>query len=76
VIELGLSQGRNAMAIWQNLVDGHGFTAGYQSVKRFVNKLRGSPVPEARPVIVTVPSEESQVDYGTGPMVRDPHSGK
>jgi transposase len=76
VIELGLSRGRNAMAIWQDLVDGHGFAAGYQSVKRFVNKLRGSPTPEARVVIVTAPAEESQVDYGSGPMVRDPHSGK
>src|SRR5882724_5716922 len=27
VIELGLSRGRNAMAIWQDLVDGHGFAA-------------------------------------------------
>jgi hypothetical protein len=35
-IELGLSRGRNAMAIWQDLVDQHGFFGGYQSVKRFV----------------------------------------
>ena len=42
-IELGLSRGRNAKAIWQDLVDTHGFTGGYQSVKRFVRKLRGSP---------------------------------
>jgi transposase len=76
VIELGLSRGRNAMAIWQDLVDGHGFAAGYQSVKRFVHKLRGSPTPEARVVIVTAPGEEAQVDYGTGPMVRDPFTGK
>jgi hypothetical protein len=34
-IELGLSRGRNAMAIWQDLVDTRGFTGGYQSVKRF-----------------------------------------
>ena len=76
MIELGLSRGRNATAIWQDLVDGHGFAGGYQSVKRFVNKLRGSPTPEARVVITTAPGEESQVDYGSGPMVRDPHSGK
>jgi transposase len=76
VIELGLSRGRNAMAIWQDLVDSHGFAAGYQSVKRFTNKLRGSPTPEARVVITTAPGEESQVDYGSGPMVRDPQSGK
>jgi len=40
-IELGLSRGRNAMAIWQDVVDSHGFAAGYQSVKRFIQKLRG-----------------------------------
>ena len=38
-IELGLARGRNAMAIWQDLVDTRGFTGGYQSVKRFVRKL-------------------------------------
>jgi hypothetical protein len=27
-------------------------------------------------VIETAPGEEAQVDYGAGPMVRDPHSGK
>jgi transposase len=33
-IELGLSRGRNAKAIWQDLVDASGFSGGYQSVKR------------------------------------------
>jgi transposase len=75
-IELGLSRGRNAMAIWQDLVDTYGFAAGYQSVRRFVSKLHPSPSPEACAVIETAPGEEAQVDYGTGPMVRDPHSGK
>jgi transposase len=75
-IELGLSRGRNAMAIWQDLVDARGFTGGYQSVKRFVRKLLGSPSKQACAVIETAPGEEAQVDYGTGPMARDPHSGK
>ena len=64
------------MAIWQDLVDGCGFTAGYQSVRRFIGKLRPSPSPEARVVIETAPGEEMQVDYGTGPMVRDASTGK
>jgi transposase len=76
MIELGLSQGRNAMGIWQDLVDGYGFRGGYQSVKRFVRWLRGARSPEARVVIETLPGEEAQVDYGSGPMVRDPQSGK
>jgi transposase len=75
-IELGLSRGRNAMAIWQDLVDARGFTGGYQSVKRFVRKLAGGSAKEACAVIETTVGEEAQVDYGTGPMVRDPHSGK
>jgi transposase len=75
-IELGLSRGRNAMAIWQDLVDTRGFTGGYQSVKRFVRKLVGGPSKEACAVIETAAGEEAQVDYGTGPMVRDPQSGK
>ena len=75
-IELGLSQGRNAMAIWQDMVSESGFDGGYQTVKRFVRKLRGNQPPQPRAVIITAPGEESQVDYGTGPMVRDPKTGK
>jgi transposase len=76
VIEAGLARGRNAMGIWQDLVDQSGFTGGYQSVKRYVRQLRGGASPEPRAVIVTAPGEEAQVDYGDGPMVRDPVSGK
>jgi transposase len=75
-IEHALGVGRNATAIWQDLVDDHGFTARYSSVKRFVSKLRGAQVPEARVVITTAPGEEAQVDYGEGPMVLDRGTGK
>src|SRR5688572_1808545 len=71
-----LRRGRNAMAIWQDLVDDHGFTARYASVRRFVVTLRGTSSPEARVVITTAPGEEGQVDYGDGPMVRHPDTGK
>jgi hypothetical protein len=76
MIELELSRGRNAMGIWQDMVDRHGFSGGYQSVKRLVRTLRGATSPEARAIIETRLGEECQVDYGTGPMVRDPDSGK
>jgi hypothetical protein len=48
LIEAELSRGRNAMGIWQDLVDSHGFASGYESVKRFVRGLRGASSPEAR----------------------------
>ena len=75
-IQAGLVTGRNAMAIWQDLVDQHGFAGAYESVKRYVSKLRGSQPGEPRAVILTPPGEEAQVDYGSGPMVCDPQSGK
>ncbi len=71
-----LGRGRNAMAIWQDLVDDHGFPAGYASVRRFVSTVQQQPAVEARAVITTDRGEEAQVDYGEGPMVRDPDTGK
>ena len=75
-IDLGISRGRNAMAIWQDLVSEYGFASSYQSVQRFVRRRRGTQTPEAHVVIVTAAGQEAQVDYGTGPMVRDPESRK
>jgi len=76
IIADALARGRNAVAIWQDLVDDHGFPARYASVRRFVVTLRGSAPADARVVITTAPGEEGQVDYGEGPMVRDRGTGK
>src|SRR5438105_9026691 len=76
IIADALARGRNAVAIWQDLVDDHGFPARYASVRRFVVALRGNAPADARVVITTAPGEEGQVDYGDGPMVRDRGTGK
>ena len=44
------------MAIWQDLVGDRGFSSGYQSVRRFVSKVRGRQAPEACAVIITAPA--------------------
>ena len=75
LIQQSVALGRNGKAIWQDLVSDHGFTGGYQAVKRFVRKLQPR-LPEAAGIILTVLGEEAQVDYGSGPMVRDAPSGK
>src|SRR5690242_3795183 len=75
LIAAALEKGRNGKAIWEDLVDDHGFTGRYASVKRFVRKLRASAPPDAHGVIVTPPGEEAQVDFGTSAMVRDPETG-
>ncbi len=76
-IEESLDKGRNAVAIYQDLVDGHGFTASYKSVARFVARLRRERGLQDGPcgVIETAPGEELQVDWGEGPMVRYPETG-
>lgn len=76
LIEEKLSRGRNAKAIWQDLVTDHGYPGDYQTVKRFVRRLSGSKLPQAAGIILTEPGEEAQVDYGSGPMVRDRQTGK
>jgi hypothetical protein len=44
------------MAIWQDLVTDYQFEGAYNTVKRFVGKLRGSRQPEQ--VILTAPGED------------------
>ena len=77
-IEDSVRHGRDAMSIWQDLVADHDFPGRYASVRRFVAKIRqaAGTLDEAHPVISTEPGLEAQVDYGTGPMVRHPTTGK
>jgi transposase len=64
-IEAQVQLGRNAMSIYQDLVEQHGFTHRYNSVKRFVAKLRARE-PERFDVLEFLPGEEAQVDFGQG----------
>ncbi|MFH2092729.1 MAG: IS21 family transposase [Pseudomonadota bacterium] len=73
-IEQQVQLGRNAMAIYQDLVEQFGFDHKYNSVKRFVRSLkRKSPKQFDR--LEYLPGEEAQVDYGQGAMTMHP-SGK
>lgn len=40
-IVTALALGRNATAIWQDLVSEHGFDSSYENVKRFCRRLSG-----------------------------------
>ena len=70
-IEAQLRLRRNAMAIYQDLVDQHGFGGAYNSVKRFVRRLR-EVEPEQFDRLEFLPGEEMQVDYGEGAPTRVP----
>ena len=66
-IEAQLDLGRNAQSLYQDLVDHHGFTHAYNSVKRFVARCRAR-TPARFDVLEFAPGEEAQVDYGQGAL--------
>jgi hypothetical protein len=55
LIGLALGPGRNAMVIWDDLVDQRGFVAGYASVRRFVTRLTDQRRPDRMPSSFTAP---------------------
>jgi len=68
-IEAQVALGRNAVSIYQDLVETHGFDHAYNSVKRYVRGLRARE-PERYDVLEHGPGEEAQVDYGQGALTR------
>jgi transposase len=68
-IEAQVALGRNAQSIYQDLVEAHGFTHKYNSVKRFVRGLKVRE-PERFDVLESGPGEEAQVDFGQGAPTR------
>ena len=66
-IEAQVQLGRNAQSIYQDLVEQHSFEHRYNSVKRFVAKLKERE-PERFDVLEFPPGEEAQVDYGQGAL--------
>jgi hypothetical protein len=64
-IEAQVALGRNAVSIYQDLVEAHGFGHAYNAVKRFVARLKAR-APERFDVLEFPPGEEAQVDYGQG----------
>ena len=74
-IEGEFAKGRNATAIYQDLVEHHGYGGSYDAVKRFIRKLR-TREPKISCRFETEPGQEMQVDYGEGALTRDPRTGK
>lgn len=68
IILQALERGLTARRIWQDLVADHAFAGDYQSVQRFVRRLRqATPLPFRR--MECEPGEEAQVDFGKGAPV-------
>ncbi|HEY3265619.1 MAG TPA: IS21 family transposase [Armatimonadota bacterium] len=70
-----LEAGKERVAIHQRLVDDHGYTGSYTSVRRFVNTICPREK-DATVRIETTPGQEAQVDFGSVGLIRDPKTGK
>lgn len=71
LIQAKLDQQLSAQRIWQDLSTEHGFSGGYDSVKRFVRRLGArTPLPFRR--MECAPGEEAQVDFGSGAPIVTP----
>jgi len=70
-----VNKGRNAISIYQDLVDQFGFAHHYSSVKRYVRGLKKRD-PEQYDRLEFLPGEEAQVDYGQGAFTIHPKTGK
>jgi len=74
-IEAELAKRRNSMAIYQDLVEHHGYDGSYDAVKRYARRVRPSD-PKVSCRFETAPGWEAQVDYGEGAPTRDARTGK
>jgi transposase len=68
-------QGVEGQAIWQLLVEQHGFGGSYSSIKRFLRRV-APPMPRATLRLEVDPGEEAQVDFGFGGVYRDPEQDR
>jgi len=75
IIEAAATKGLSAQRIWQDLREDCHFSHGYDSVKRFVRRLKRHR-PEVVAVMEHPPGEEAQVDFFQGPPTLDPENGK
>ena len=62
------AQGVEGQAIWQLLVEQHGFGGSYSSIKRFLRRV-APPTPRATLRLEVDPGDEAQVDFGYGGLV-------
>lgn len=69
------AQGMEAVTIWKALQRDHGFQGSYSCVQRFVRRLAATtPDPIVR--LEFGPGEVAQVDFGSGPQLPDPVTGR
>ena len=72
IIVAGIEKGQSADLIWRDLKHDHGFEHSYESVKRYVRKLKSSGAKDPVKRIECLPGEEAQIDFGVARTIRNP----
>lgn len=76
-VQAWVNEGVQAKAIFDALERKYDFKGSYGSVLRFVQKLRSAPSEATAFVpVVYAPGEAVQVDFGSGPVLNHPVTGK
>lgn len=75
-VEEWCRQGIQASTIHATLKRQHGFTGSYDSVQRFVKKIRDKLSILPTTILNFKPSESAQVDFGAGPKITDSLTGE
>lgn len=68
------AQGIKGTAIYSKLKRDYEFTGSYEALKRFISHI--SKPPNSTIILSFEPGEAAQVDFGSGPRVLDPATGK
>ena len=69
-IRIALEKGLTAQRIDQDLFEDAGYRGSYDSIKRYVRKLR-KKVPHFFERLPVLPGHEAQVDFSQGPLIGD-----
>lgn len=77
-ITLWVQQDIQATTIHQALVHKYNYRGGYDSVQRFVQKIKTSITQKSRcsTILTFAPGEAAQVDFGQGPEITDVQTGE
>ena len=77
LIQQWVEHGVNAVVIHKNLQKDHGVNCHYSSIRRLVRKIKQS-TPQIKPTVKLdfEYGEAAQVDFGAGPFLPDPVTGK
>lgn len=65
------AQGIEAKVIYQHLKDNYGYAGAYNSIQRFVKKIKEQDINQLTVPLNFFPGEAAQVDFGKGPKLFD-----